>query len=392
MCRIVLYDYTPCGHQSDPSLQRCHQAVGLDGPICSDVDEEDQPEVVVPMEEFCPSCASNQSYDLGDSASHHHNQPAAAFPDARPQSNYGHLQGDEAELDHLALQTALEASKLDVREEEFRETIEATELEAEEYECRMMEEVLKASFEEMPGIGVWKEQNDLLRRTKQGGGWGQAGGVRGADKKMEDLATRLDRLSGRSEETGKSQRTSQAASKRSVRPPAMGQSTPLAFPSKPDFQTKSRITSAAPSVTSDINSLPQRKARTLRSMTDVETVASGGTAVPAPQNNLRGPRRPSSPPRSPMEAAGDLEREEQLRRAKYERMKSGSDQDGRGSVIGGDRMPGFEDLPGGIVQGSVVSDDNDEDEEDDGSGSGEIETIRRLESRSSGSRFSRRPF
>lgn len=300
------------------------------------------------------------------------------------------MQGDEAELDHLALQTALEASKLDLREEDFRETIEATELEAEEYERRMMEEVLRSSFEEMPGMGVWREQNDLLRRTKQGG-WGQAEEVRGAHTEMESLAKGLERLSGQSEEAEESQKTSQAASKRSVRSRATEQNRSLASPSN-NSQAKRKIVSVAPSVTSDMNTLPRRGQRTLRSMTDVETVASGGKAVPAPQNNLRGPRKPPSPPRSPMEAAEDFEREEQLRRAKYERMKSGSDQDGRGSVIGGNRMPGFEDLPGGVVQGSVVSDDNDEDEDNDGSGSGETETIRRLESRSSGSRFSRRPF
>ncbi|KAI7189466.1 hypothetical protein KC316_g10168 [Hortaea werneckii] len=141
-----------------------------------------------------------------------------------------------------------------------------------------------------------------------------------------------------------------------------------------------------------MNTLPRRGHRTLRSMTDQETVASGGTAVPAPQNNLRGPRKPPSPPRSPMEAARDLAREEELRRAKYEKMKSGSGQDGGGSAIGGDRMPGFEDLSSGNVQGSVVSDNVDEDDEDDRSGSGETETIRRLESRSSGSRLSRRQF
>ncbi|KAI7229552.1 hypothetical protein KC330_g7391 [Hortaea werneckii] len=305
-------------------------------------------------------------------------------------TNYGHLQGDEAELEHLALQTALEASKLDVKEEDFRETIEATELEAEEYECRMMEEVQRASFEEMPGMGVWREQNDLLRRTKRSG-WVQGEGVRGTDTEMEDLAMRLGRLNGQSKEAGKSQGTSQAASKRSVRAPAVEQSTPLAFPSKSDFQTKSKLTSAAPSVTLDINSLSQGREWTLRSMTDRKPMSSGGMASPAPQNILRGPRKPPSPPRSPMEAAGDLEREEELRRAKYERMKSGSDKDGEGSVIGGDRMPGFEDLPGGIVQVSVGSDHNDEDEEED-DGSGETETIRRLESRSSGSRLSRRQF
>ena len=300
------------------------------------------------------------------------------------------MQGDEADLDQLALETALEASKLDVREEDFRETIEATELEAEEYERRMMEEVLRSSFEEMPGMGVWREQNDLLRRTKQGG-WGQAEGVRGADTEMEDLAMRSDRLKGQSEETEESQKTSQAASKRSVRSRATEQSRSLASPSN-NSQAKRQIDSIAPSVTSDMNTLPRRGQRSLRSMTDVETVAYGGTAVPAPQNNLRGPRRPSSPPRSPMEASADLAREEELRKARYERMKSGSDQDGGGSVIGGDKMPGFEDLLGGVVQGSIVSDNVDEsDEEDDGSGSGETETIRRLESRSSGSRFSRRP-
>ncbi|KAI7698605.1 hypothetical protein KC353_g16887 [Hortaea werneckii] len=377
MCRMVIYDYTPCGHQFAPSLQRCHQAVERKNAICSDVDEEDQPEVLIPVEQSCPSCSQGQSYGLGDSASRHHNQP-------------GHLQGDEADLDQLALETELEASKLDVREEDFRETIEATELEAEEYERRMMEEVLRSSFEEMPGMGVWREQNDLLRRTKQGG-WGQAEGVRGADTEMEDLAMRFDRLKGQSEETEKSQGTSKAASKRSVRSRATEQSRSLASPSN-NSQAKRQIDSIAPSVTSDMNTLPRRGKRSLRSMTDVETVASGGTAVPAPQNNLRGPRRPPSPPRSPMEASADLAREEELRKARYERMKSGSDQDGGGSVIGGDKMPGFEDLLGGVVQGSIVSDNVDEsDEEDDGSGSGETETIRRLESRSSGSRFSRRP-
>ncbi|KAI7318183.1 hypothetical protein KC315_g10179 [Hortaea werneckii] len=377
MCRMVIYDYTPCGHQSAPSLQRCHQAVERNNAICSDVDEEDQPEVLIPVEQSCPSCSQGQSYGLGDSASRHHNQP-------------GHLQGDEADLDQLALETALEASKLDVREEDFRETIEATELEAEEYERRMMEEVLRSSFEEMPGMGVWREQNDLLRRTKEGG-WGQAEGVRGADTEMEDLAMRFDRLKGQSEETEESQKTSQAASKRSVRSRATEQSRSLASPSN-NSQAKRQIDSIAPSVTSDMNTLPRRGQRSLRSMTDVETVAYGGTAVPASQNNLRGPRRPSSPPRSPMEASADLAREEELRKARYERMKSGSDQDGGGSVIGGDRMPGFEDLSGGNRQGSVVSDNVDEnDEEDDGSGSGETETIRRLESRSNGSRFSRRP-
>ncbi|KAI7164821.1 hypothetical protein KC349_g510 [Hortaea werneckii] len=378
MCRMVLYDSTPCGHQFGPSLQRCHQAVERNNAICSDVDQEDQPEVLIPVEQSCPRCSQRRSYDLGDSATHHHNQP-------------GHLQSDEAELDQLALQTALEASKLDVREEDFRETIEATELEAEEYEQRMMEEVLRASFEEMPGMEVWREQNDLLRRTRRDE-WGQGEGVREADTEMEDLATRSDRLSDQFEAAGKSQ----AASKRSVRTPAGEQSTPLAFPSKPDSQTKSENTSAAPSVTSDINSLSQGREWTLRSMTDRKPRSSGGMASPAPQNILRGPRKPPSPPRSPMEAAWDLEREEELRRAKYERMKSGSDQDGRGSVISGDRMPGFEDLSGGNAQGSVVSDnvdqDVDEDDEDDGSVSGETETIRRLESRSNGSRFSRRQF
>lgn len=253
-----------------------------------------------------------------------------------------------------------------------------------------MEEVLRVSFEEMPGTVVWREQNDLLRRTRQGG-FGHGEGIEEADTETEDFATRLDRLSGHSEATGGSQGTSQAASKRSLRPPAVEQSRPTAFSSNPGSRMEREITSAASSTTSDINSLLQGRQRTLRSMTDRGPVSSRGTAVSAPQNILRGPRKPPSPPRSPMEAAGDLEREEELRRAKYERMKSGSDQDGRESVIGGDRMPGFEDLPIGDAQRSVISDNVDEDE-DDGSGSGETETIRRLESRSSGSRFSRRPF
>ncbi|GAB1735375.1 hypothetical protein NU219Hw_g3009t1 [Hortaea werneckii] len=362
MCRMVLYDYTPY-----------------------------EPEVMISVEQFCPNCSQGQSQDHGDSASHHHIHPSA-FPDARTQTTYRHLQGDEAELDHLALQTALEASKLDVREGDFREVMEATELEAGEYECRMMEEVLKASFEEMPGMGVWREQSDLLRRIKRSGGV-QGEGVRGADAEMEDLATRLDRLSGHSEAAGDSQRTSQAASKKSTRRPEVEQSRPATFPSSLGSPKGRKIASAASSATLDINTLPRRGERTLRSMTDRETVSSGGMAVPAPQNNLRGPRNPPSPPRSPIEAAGDLEREEELRRAKYERMKNGSDQDGGESAIGGDRMPGFENLPGGNARRSVVGDNVDEDdEEDDGSGSGETETIRRLESRSGGSRFSRRPF
>lgn len=291
----------------------------------------------------------------------------------------------------MALQTALEASKLDVKEEDFREVMEATELEAEEYECRMMDEVLKASLEEMPGMGAWREQNDLLRRKRSRRGQGE--GIGEADPEMEDLATRLDRLSGQSEAAGDSQRTSQAASKKFTLRPKVEQSRPAAFPSSLGSPKGRKIASAASSATSDMNTLPRRGERTLRSMTDRETVSSGGMAVPAPQNNLRGPRKPPSPPRSPIEAAGDLEREEDLRRAKYERMKNGSDQDGRGSVIGGDRMPGFENLPSGNAQGSFVSGNIDEgDEEDDVSGSGETETIRRLESRSGGSRFSRRPF
>ena len=70
MCRMVLYDYTPCGHQSAPSLQRCQQAVERNIAICSDVNEEDQPEAIIPLEQSCPSCSQGQSHDdLGDSAS-----------------------------------------------------------------------------------------------------------------------------------------------------------------------------------------------------------------------------------------------------------------------------------------------------------------------------------
>ncbi|KAI7056747.1 hypothetical protein KC327_g16893 [Hortaea werneckii] len=302
MCRIVQYDYTSCGHQSAPSIQRCQQAVELNNAMCPDASEEGLPEIVIPFERFCPSCSQAQSRDLEEPTLHH--RQAEASSDARTQADYGHLQGDEEELDRLALQTALEASKLDVKEEDFREVMEATEVEAEEYERRMVEEVLRTSFEEMPGMG-----------------------------------------------------------------------------------TKRKIDSMASSAISDMKSLPQGGERTLRSMTDRNTISSGGTAVPAAQNILRGPRDPPSPPRSPMEAAGDLEREEELRRAKYERMKSGPEPEGTESVIGGDRMPGFEDLPRGDAQPSVVSDSVNEDEENDGSESGETETIRRLES-GSGGRYS----
>ncbi|KAI7286435.1 hypothetical protein KC345_g1164 [Hortaea werneckii] len=389
MCRIVQYDYTPCGHQSAPSIQRCQQAVELSNALCRDANEEDLPETIVPLQQSCPSCSQARSHDLEEPTFHH--RQAEAFPDARSQADHGQLQSDEEDLDQLALRTALEASKLDVKEEDFRKVMEATELEAEEYERRMMEEVLRVSFEEMPGMGVWREQNDSLRRTQRGG-LGQSEAVGEADTETEDLATGLERLRDQSEAAGSSQSTTKTASKRSPRRSEVEQSTPFAFASKPVSQTKRRIDSIAPSAISDMKSLPPGGERTLRSMTDRKTISSGGTATPAPQNILRGPRKPPSPPRSPIEAAGDLEREEELRRAKYERMRSGPGQDGTESLIGGDRMPGFEYLPGGDAQPSVVSDSVDEDEEDDGSESGETETIRRLESRSGGSRFSRRPF
>ncbi|KAI7258892.1 hypothetical protein KC343_g3368 [Hortaea werneckii] len=360
----------------------------LNNAMCPDANEENLPEIVIPFESLCPTCSQGRSHDLEEPIFHHGDQPAT-FVEAPVERNYGPLQGDEEDLDQLALQTALEASTLDVKEEDFREVMEATELEAEEYERRMMEEVLRVSFEELPGMGVWREQNDFLRRAKRGGS-GQDGAVWEAGAERDDFATRLERLKGQSETAGSSQGTIKTASKRSPRRSEVEQSTPFAFAPKPVSQTKRRIDSMAPSAISDMKSLPQGGERTLRSMTDRKTISSGGTAVPAPQNILRGPRNPPSPPRSPMEAAGDLESEEELRRAKYERMKSGHEQDGTESVIGSDRMPGFENLPRGDAQPSVVSDSVDEDEENDGSESGE--TIRRLESRSSGSRFSRRPF
>ncbi|KAI6867379.1 hypothetical protein KC343_g4704 [Hortaea werneckii] len=391
MCRIVQYDYMPCGHQSAPSLQQCQQAVELNNAMCHDASEEDLPEIIIPLERFCPTCSQGQShdFDLEEPTLHHHQ--AEAFPDAPTQADYGQLQGDEEDLDRLALQTALGASKLDVQEEDFREVMEATELEAEEYERRMMEEVLRISYEGMPGMGVWREQNDFLRRAKRGG-LGQSRGIKEAGTERDDFATRLERLKGQSETARSPQSTIKTASKRSARRSEVEQSTPFAFASKPHSETKLKMDSVAPSAISNMKSVPQGGERTLRSMTDRGTVSTGGTAVPAPQNILRGPRNPPSPPRSPMEAAGDLEREEELRRAKYEKMKSGPEPDGMESVIGGDRMPGFEDLPRGNARPSIISDSVDENEENDGSDSGETETIRRLESRSSGSRFSRRPF
>ncbi|GAB1726813.1 hypothetical protein NU195Hw_g6937t1 [Hortaea werneckii] len=266
---------------------------------------------------------------------HDDNQPVA-FPETLTQRNCRGLQGDEEELDQLALRTALEASKLDVTEEDFREVMEATELEAEEYEQRMMEEVLRISFEEMPGMGVWREQSDFLRRAQRVE-LGKSRGIEEAGTERDDFATMLERLRGQSETAGSSQGTVKTASKRSPRLSGVEQSTPFAFASKPVPQTKRRIESMAPSAISDMKSLPQGGERTLRSKTDRKTISSGGTAVLAPQNILRSPRNPPSPPRSPMEAAGDLERGEEWRRAKYERMKSGPEPDGTESVIGGDR-------------------------------------------------------
>ncbi|KAI7084878.1 hypothetical protein KC356_g6385 [Hortaea werneckii] len=389
MCRTVQYDYTPCGHQSGPSLQRCRQAVELNNAICSAVNSVYQPEVVIPLERFCPDCSQSHPHDLEEPNLHHHQEQA--FPDALAQTHYGNLQGDEEDLDRLALQTALEVSKLDARQEDFQEVIEATELEAEEYERRMMEEVLKISFEEMPGMGPWREQNDFLRRTRKGGSR-QTEAVGETGTETEDLETTLERLRSHSAIAGRSPSTIKTASRRATRRSEVEQSTPFAFTFRPNSHTKRKIESVAPSATWDIESLLQREERTLRSMTGRKTVSSGGTAVPAPQNIFHGPRKPPSPQRSPMEAARDLEREEELRRAKYERMKSGVPQRGSWSVIGGDRMPGFEDLSRGNAQRSVVSGSVDEDEENDGSELGETETIRRLESRSDGSRFSQRPF
>ncbi|KAI7463174.1 hypothetical protein KC351_g15984 [Hortaea werneckii] len=379
----------PCGHQSGPSLERCRQAVELNNAICPAVNAQAQPEVVIPLDRLCPTCSQGQSHDLEEP--NLHRRQAQALPDARAQTKYGQLQGEEEALDQLALQTALKASTLDARQEDFQEVIEATELEAEEYERRMMEEVLKISLEEMPGMGPWREQNDFLRRTQRGGSR-QSEAIGDATTETEDLETTLERLRSHSAVAGSSQRTIKTASRRSTRRSEVEHSTPFAFTSRPDSQTKRKIESVAPSATWDIKSLLQRGERTLRSMTDRKTVSSGGTAVPAPQNIFRGPRKPPSPPWSPMEAARDLEREEELRRAKYESMKSSASQRGSESVVGGDRMPGFEDLPGGDAQPSVVSGSVDEDEENDGSESGKTETIRRLESRSGGSRYSRRPF